>query len=264
MSLERIALRMAAVMALSNGYTAPYPTMAGNRVFDSRQDPIDGLSPGQLVPLLTLYTDDDTGESISGGNGGPPFQRTTTLMIELSISQLGEANPAGEAPLILPETEPELDAALDVFEMQVERVFHDGLSTWGKQLSKVTKSIQKWSSMRFIEREGNIRLAARQLQIMVELPLARDIEPVLAPATPTPVIPAPLGPLLTAVIASASPYAPIATAVRDQILAAPGSTPIVLPALDRIRFFESDQVEKNQAGTAVGPRQAGVAQVVTS
>mgnify|MGYP000974022059 CR=1 FL=1 len=265
MSLERTALRLAAVMALSNGFTAPYPTMAGNRVFDSRQDPIAGLEPDQLVPLLTLYTDDDQGEGLSTNNGGPPFERRVQLVIELSLGMLGESATAeGVAGIVLPETEPELDAMLDLFERQVEAVFLDGFSTWARELSKVTRRIEKWSSMRFIEREGNVRLAARQLQITVALPLAKYHDPLLDPSTSTPTptasIPAPLGPLLAAVAASASPYAGTAAALQTMMTASPGMTPIVLPALERIRFFEASHLETNGAGTPRGPRQAGVAQ----
>lgn len=258
MSLNRTALRLAAAMALSNGYAAPYPTMAGDRVFDSRQDPIEGLKHGDLLPVLVLYTDDDTGETLSQNNGGPPFDLRTNLVIEISVAMWIEEG--GEAGLTMVQSEPELDAQLDLFEAQIKRVFRDGMSTWGAELDKVINRVERWSSTRFIERESNTRFAARQLQISVRLADDEDPEAVVSPATASPVIPAPLGPLLEAIIDDDGPFAATATALQEMLTGASGMTPIVLPALERVRFIEAAQAVEDEGGTPRGPRPDGVAQ----
>ena len=259
MSLNRTALRLAALMALSNGFAAPYPTMAGDRVFDSRQDPIEGLKQGDLLPVLVLYTDDDTGDSLSQNNGGPPFDRRTNFVMEISVAMWVEGD--GEAGLTLVQSEPELDVQLDLFETQIERVFRVGnMSVWGIELNKVCNRIERWSSTRFIERESNVRYAARQLQLSVRLKDDEDPDVVIAPATASPVIPAPLGPLLEAIIDDDGPFAPTATALQEMLTNASGMTPIVLPALERVRFIEAAQAVENEAGTPRGPRPDGVAQ----
>lgn len=259
MALARTALRVAACMALSNGYTAPFPTLAGDRVFDSRQDPIDGLMPNQLVPMIILYTDDDQGESLSQNDGGPPFDVRTTLVLEISVSMFVVEEEGGPG-LVWPQSEPELDAHLDLFEAQIKGVFRDGLSTWGRQFQSVINRCERWSSTRFIEREANIRYAARQLQLTVRLKDDEDQAAVISPATASPTIPAPLGPLLDAIIEAETPYSPTAEAIRDMLLGASGMTPIVLPALERVRFIEAAQAVLDDDDVARGPRPDGVAQ----
>lgn len=260
MSLERTALRLATIMALTNGFAEPYPTMARQLVFDSRIDPVQGVNADELVPIIRVMTDDDQGESLSANNGGPPFERRVNLVMEISLGTLGEEADGG---LILPATEPELEAMLDLFERQIERVFLDGQSTWGAELSKLCRRIEKWSSLRFVEREANERLAARQITAVIALPLAEDPavtawtdeEPLASAAT----IPAPLGPLLDAIIADDGPYAASAQAMKDMLIAAGGEKPIVLPAIARVRFVEADAGGGNLAGD--GPaRPDGVAE----
>ncbi len=265
MSFERTALRMAATMALANGFQAPWPTIAQNRVFDSRQDPIEGLKAGQTVPILVIYTDEDDGKMLTDNNGGPPFLHHCHLVIELSMAAVVQSDGDQAAlGLVLPETAPELDAALDAFEVQVKRVFRDQLGTWGVWLGKTLLRIESWRSMRYIDREANLRLAARQITAVVKLPAEEGprlaIQSGPAPA-PAPFIPAPLGPLLTAIIDSEGPYAPTAQAIESMLLANSPDLPIVLPPLERVRLIEQNQAEKNDAGVAAGPRPDGVAQV---
>ena len=249
MSLERTALRLAAVMALANGFAEPYPTMARQLVYDSRIDPIQGVDRDELVPTIRIMTETDQGQSLSANNGGPPFERRVFLIIEISLGTLGEN---AEDGLIWPETEPELEAMLDLFERQVERVFLDGHSTWGAQLSKLCRRIEKWDSERFIEREGNTRFAARQITAVIALPLAEDPQVTLwsgeQPSAPAATIPAPLGPLLDLIVADEGSYAPSAQAMKDMLIAAGGEKPFVLPRLERVRFIEADHGGGNADG----------------
>ena len=260
MSLERTALRLATVMALTNGFQPPYPTMARQLVFDSRIDPVQGVNADELVPIVRVMTDDDQGESLSANNGGPPFERRVNLVMEISLGTLGQEADGG---LILPATEPELEAMLDLFERQIERAFLDVQSPWGAELNKLCRRIERWSSLRFVEREGNERLAARQITAVIALPLAEDPAVTAwsgeAPSAPAATIPKPLGPLLEAIIADGGPYAASAQAMKDMLIAAGGEKPIVLPALERVRLVEADQGGGNLAGDGRA-RPEGVAQ----
>ncbi len=259
MSLERAALRLAATMALSNGFAAPYPTIAQGRVFDSRQDPIEGLTVGSIVPTIILYTDDDSGMSLSANNGGPPFLHQVSLVMELTLG-IAEADETGAIGITLPYSEPELDATLDAFEAQVSRVFQMQAGPWGELLGKCLLKIDSWSSTRFVDREANIRLASRQITASVKLPLPRD-QIVIDPTAPaTPYIPEPYGSALSAVAGSNSPYAPTAQAIIDLILSGAPDVPIRLPRLERVRFIETNQSRVNGAGVPAGPRPAGVAE----
>lgn len=266
MSLERTALRVAATMALSNGFQTPYPTMAQDRVFDSRQDPIEGLKKSDIIPIIVVYTDENTGEMLSHNNGGPPFEQRCNLIIEISLAAVTQTEGEEEAlGLKLPQTAPELDAALDAFEAQVSRVFRDQQGTWGEWLGKTLLRIESWHSTRYVERESNIRLAARQIIARVKLPLEEGPEVVFSTAPPTapaPYIPAPLGPLLDAIVDSNGPYAPTAEAIQDMLNNNSPVLPIVLPALKTIRLVEANQAVKNEDGVKAGPRGDGVAEVM--
>lgn len=259
MSFERTALRLAAAMALANGYAAPWPTLAQDRVFDSRQDPLEGLTVGDRVPILVLYTDDDAGHTLSQNNGGPPFEHKVHLVIELSLGMAVPGEGDGPISLTLPQTEPELEAALDAFEVQVSRVLRDGLSTWGALLATCHRGIESWDSKRFIDRETNVRLAARQIIAHVRLPLEAEPE-VITTGSSTAYIPEPLATVLTAVAGSDSPYAATATAIQDMLLANSPDRSILLPTLDRIRIVEAQSAAKNNANVAAGPRADGVAE----
>lgn len=261
MSLERAALRLATVMALANGFAAPWPTMAQNRVFDSRQDQIQGLELGQVVPMIIVYTDDDTGHAISNNHDGPPFDHETHLILEITLGQATQykADDDSDPVLVLipPQSDPELEAAVDAFEAQVMRVFRDrGLSVWGQQLDAVINRIKSWESRRFVDRETSIRLVSRQITLAVRL-----VQPEDPRLDGDPGIPEPYNGVLQAVIDDAGPYAPTAQVIQDQMNSNAPVTPYDLPALERIRFIEKNQAQKNEDDVAAGPRADGVAEI---
>ncbi|ADJ23037.1 hypothetical protein Hden_1225 [Hyphomicrobium denitrificans ATCC 51888] len=261
MSLERAALRLATVMALTNGYAAPWPTMAQNRVFDSRQDQIQGIEVGQVVPMVIVYTDDDIGHAISNNQDGPPFDHETHLILEITLGQATEYKADDESDpvlvLIPPQSEPELEASIDAFEAQIYRVFRDKAGPWGAQLDAVINRIKSWESKRFVDHETSIRLVSRQITLAVRLVQPED--PRIGSGDPY--IPEPYNSLLQAIIDGDGPHAPTATLIQEQLLGNAGATPFNLPQLDRIRFIEANQARKNEAGDAAGPRADGVAEI---
>lgn len=260
MSLERTALRVGMVAALSNAMTAPFPTIGDNRIYDSRIDPFQGGEEGDIAPIAIVYTDDDDRESLSGNNGGPPWRQHVNLVIELSMGMTGSlldplGNPMKDEngnsfQTFLPiESEPALEAALDLFEAQVERLFRQPPNEWAARLMKappqgVIIRLESWSSKRYVEREAQYRFAARQIMIRVLVPQVPDPEIVPPPAEgeelPSPTIPAPLGPLLDDLIEHGGDYAPTIQHLRDTLIDHGGFGPIVAGQLRRVRLKEAD------------------------
>lgn len=246
MSLERTALRLATVMALSNGFVAPYPTIAGPRVYDARIDEVQITNEDEVLGLVTVNTDDDTGESLSANNGGPPFERAVTLTLDLHLglpsAETGDVMHLG--------TESDLERRLDLFEHQVERVLTLRPGVWGAEFDKMARRIVSYSSVRFVERDGNVRLAARQIQMTVLLPLSTWADEVTMPGAVT--VPGPLGPLLTTIIASGSPFAGDAVRIEQEFLSAGGKS--APPPLLRMRIVEDERDEQNRR---TNPRSQG-------
>jgi hypothetical protein len=273
-SLDRAALRLATVMAIANGYQAPFPTMAGPNVFDSRIDALEGVKMGDMAPMAIVFTDDDDGESLSGNNGGPPFRNMVSLIFELSIGMAGPLIGDDEQPLKDPRTgedlvglvpvatEPELELMLDLFEHQLLDLWRRPSTAWARRIElggKHIVRIEAWRSARYVEREGHKRLAVRQVMAKVMLPQPADIEIApAAPVEPSPV-PEPLGSLLDEIIAGAGPYAPSAQAMQDLLIDHGTFGPIVLPPLTKVRLKEANLGGGNLTGD--GPaRPHGVAQ----
>lgn len=265
MSLERTALRMALVMALTNAFAAPYPTIAQGLVYDSRIDPVQGFEKGEHVPHIVLYTDEDDGEALSNNNGGPPWRHSVQVVIDLTIGMYGTMTDADGneiAGLMRIETEPALEAMLDLLEAQVHRVFAEPVSPWAQRLfTHHIDHIESWTSRRFVERDGHVRLAGRQIMARMQLmpqPATAIVGPDDPPPDP-PVIPEPLGMLLEAVIADGGPAATDAEDLAAMLITHGGFAPLVLPPLEAIRIKESNSGGGNL--TASGPaRPDGVAE----
>jgi hypothetical protein len=264
MGLNRTALRLATVMALANGFQAPWPTMARGRVFDSRMDPVQIVDLSEVMPIITVCTDDDTGTSLSQNNGGPPFEQSVSLVIEASIGMLGEVEDGTAGDIVLPETEPELEAMLDLLEDQIKLCLIHPTRRWSVEVQKHARRITSWNSQRFVEANGNVRMAARKMTATVYLQLDLvDVVPLDETPPATPSVPAPLGPLLDAIVASGSPFATSAQEMIDLLIGAGAHAPVTLPALSGIRLRRAHDIATNTAGTPKGPAPDGSAHVDT-
>lgn len=260
MSLERTALRLATVMALAGGFQEPWPTMAQGRVFDSRLDPLQlvDMKTDDVLPVITVCTDDDHGKSLGDNNGGPPFEQTVSLCIDISIGMVGGSDERQEF-LVMPQTEPELEAMIDLFERQIKAALVHPSAVWSQELQKVIIRVSDWSSIRYVESDSNVRLCSRRITAAVTLP-CEDLTEIAADPPTAAAIPPPLGPLLTLIAASSSPFAGSAAALTEMLLAVGASQPVTLPMLERVRFIEAEQAETDDDDVPRGPRQAGVAQ----
>jgi hypothetical protein len=116
-------------------------------------------------PIITITTEDDDGEAFDRQNGGVPFDQTCDLMLEIAMVALGGDD---EAPTIdRPETDRELEAALDLIEHRAVEVLTVGE---GPALTrKVTRRIAKYKSSRFPDNENGLRLAVRVVTLSAEL-----------------------------------------------------------------------------------------------
>lgn len=166
MSLARTALRLAAVGAL-RGAVGNRPTIADDRVFDSRIGNIDPKDVEDAQPILILQTDGDEGtpQDMKDGvapRGGPPFWRTTDLVIELSMVMRADH---GQGFLIgYPVTDAGLEAQLDFLEAQVWQTLAYGPGPAAKAFRHVAK-IHGFESHRAASDEHGDRVAARILTL---------------------------------------------------------------------------------------------------
>lgn len=163
MSLARTALRLAAVEALNAD-----PTIAilclGN-VYDSR---IGNLEADEPVPVITVYTEDDAGEAFSSNNGGPPFDETCELLLEIAMRAVVPGSQDGE--LGIAESDRELEALVDLLEARSIEALTIGDTPQSRLIrQKVTRRAASFKSMRFTTDDTGIKLAIRMVNLTVEL-----------------------------------------------------------------------------------------------
>jgi hypothetical protein len=172
MSLARTALRLATVEALRPSAAlpdGPWPTLAGAHVMDSALDPVDDLDPARRQAVISIYTEQDDADSGQSA-GGPPFRRAVELVLEISMVALGETGePAGGYAPLVPVTDAELEASLDLVETQIMAALL-GLPS-GRLWRRLTgKQIFSKRSVPFRTGEERIPLAQRTLTLRVRVP----------------------------------------------------------------------------------------------
>lgn len=250
MSLNRLALRLATVLALSNNNSAPWPTMAEGRVYDSRLDPVEMLETADRKALIIVYTDGDKGTPQGAGSsdGVTGFTRTIDLVIEMAVAQpmLDEGTDPG---LVALQTDSQLEATLDAFEMQIKNALR-GPAPWAVQWKTLTRRIRTWDSARFAETDAS-RIRFSERRIVIEVEMADDCTPRVMAATnapgqpltppPDPVLPPAIANLVAAVTATGTSNAYVAGVLAVLTGAANLTTPLMLPALRHIRFKERDR-----------------------
>jgi len=156
MHSQRKSIRLAAIAALTNQDAPPFPTMAQDRVYDSRQDPLIHARGQSSLPCICVYTDSTQRTPVNQGHA--PFTGTIELILEMSLGGVGESI----------ETDSELEGRLDDFEEQaIEALF--GVAIEGAMsFAKTYKRIHKIDSLRLANSEHASRLAMRDLAILLE------------------------------------------------------------------------------------------------
>jgi predicted nucleic acid-binding protein len=158
MSLARTALRLAAVEALTTD--AVIAALCDKRVYDSRLTDFDREEP---VPVLIVTTDDDQGEAYSQ-NGGPPFDTTVELSIEIAMKAVAVDDQNQVVGIGSPATDRELEASLDLLEERAVAV----LAT-NALVRKVTRRVTRKKSVRFVTDDVGEKLAVRFVTLTAAL-----------------------------------------------------------------------------------------------
>lgn len=159
MTLARTAMRLAAVNALAGADANSGPTIARNRVYDSRISDFDPESyPNDAQPTIIILTDDDEGEQLSKQNGGPPFRRNIDLVFELAmVMKIKDGN---TFTLGYPDTDARLEAALDVLEFQIARRLGYDPDPAAALFRRFIRP-QKHESHRQVMDDAGVKIAAR-------------------------------------------------------------------------------------------------------
>lgn len=153
MSLYRIALRAATVMALKG------QTMAGDNVFDSRNDPLEEIAAETPVPVIAVYTDEDMVTETS---------REVGLVIEFTVNV--RATVDGEEAVWVPKTDDGLELTLDFINQEIRDALEAGASPAAAIWQTLVTDVKDDTSRRgILDPEEKTRLAARQIMYRVRL-----------------------------------------------------------------------------------------------
>ena len=165
MNIHRLVARLAAVCAISNFSTAPYPTIAGNLVFDSRIEPVENIKDTVIFPIVVIYTDYERHGWLHGSNVAK--DRLLTMTFELLAAQISKK---GDTFIInMPVSDSELETSLDVLEAQVvEALRADNVAAncWRYLMMRYEDVI----SRRGATAEGGQKIAARQITVEASVP----------------------------------------------------------------------------------------------
>lgn len=157
--MNRTALRLATKAALLGGGAAPYPTLAGANVFDSRNEPISDLTAEERVPVIVLRTDEDR----RFGTIYKSAVRRLEMRIEASVlTARKEAD--GSISVGWPATDAGIEAFLDLLEYQITVALFgdDPWAEWWRRW-KVDEVVSQ--PVFTSPEEGRVKLAVRELTI---------------------------------------------------------------------------------------------------
>lgn len=233
MTLARTALRLCAAATLK-GETIARPTIAGERVYDSRvSDFAPESSLGDAKPSVIVMTDGDEGDALSKQNGGPPFIRMIDLIIEMGMVQTVKDGP--DYIVGYPDTDARHEASLDLLEFQIIRRLAYDPAPMSVLFRKFTR-IRKHDCHRQVMDDSGVKIAARILTLTCEV--NDDQVQIYNTAGDQPtglaILPEPLRSVAQALPAG-SPGLDICTVMAATL------APVIAPPLERIDFeYDAD------------------------
>lgn len=172
-ALARTALRLSVVSALNADPIIS--SMVQGRVYDSR---MDDLASQERVPVIIVYTEDETGDQFSRNNGGPPFNSAVDLILEISIRALQPSAEGETFDIELPFTDSEMEASLDLLEERAINAIAIADTPQSRVVrEEVTRRVPKMRSSRFVMNGTGDKLATRLLSLTVELKDAEEDGP---------------------------------------------------------------------------------------
>ena len=167
--MELDALRIATVAALLNGGNQPWPTIAGEFVYDSLRDDILDITPTMRRPVIVVRVDEDQQTFRTNVTMG----RQARLLIEISVLTAIEDPATGKSRIDWPKSDPALELMLGVLSWQVWNALR-GASPWAQwyQGDAGFKGILGYTSVpRYAPPDrGAVRLAVRTLEYVMRLP----------------------------------------------------------------------------------------------
>lgn len=168
----RMMLRNATVNALTEkGLDGQFPTIAGERVFDSRIIPIQETDVQNEIPICMVYTVGQEREKLNRTRTSHPLDlmHLVDLVIEIVVATTGVEEikdgrkTVKKKVLRIVETDAELDALLDLLEAQVVRALASPWNKWCGIWHKLVTDVTSYSSEREADGDKNNRLAMRQI-----------------------------------------------------------------------------------------------------
>jgi hypothetical protein len=193
---NRLALRIAAIEALTPSArlpNGPWPTIAGLRVYDSRQDQLDALDDYDALPQIIVYTDESRAEPYPRGNSRPDHYAvdlTLELMLALRGSvtvTMGDGSQQVQGTVDTPLTDRQHEMLLDVLEGQVRRALEGraDLTPEAAAFRTIAKEIQQINSLPMRDQERTVRFAVRSVTFRCVIASDQWPAPSLTPATLT-------------------------------------------------------------------------------
>ncbi|CCF19160.1 exported protein of unknown function [Pseudorhizobium banfieldiae] len=163
MSLYRLVSRLAVVSALNNYMAAPWPTLAGPNIFDSKIEPVEDMAKDRAFPCCVVYTDYDKDHWSKAPAGHKSRMMTVTLEL-LIVQTAQDQSTADPYKLECPFTDSEIETSLDIFETQIFRALGEGTEA-SDAFNYICPGVENVISRRGASIEGGQRLAARQITL---------------------------------------------------------------------------------------------------
>ncbi len=176
--LHRLALRLAAIEALcpfASIGSGPYPTIAGDRVFDSRQDAIDTLAEDEARPILVVYT--ECQEDHRFGSGSRDLDESIIdLTIEAVMAVKGSVDieqADGSVETIgtvgAPFTDPRHEAYLDLLEAGVRYALsRQNITPEGLVFNGLAMELRSGRSDPQRSPDKTVKLALRTIELKIK------------------------------------------------------------------------------------------------
>jgi hypothetical protein len=154
---RRSQMRAGVIAALTNSGAPSYPTMAEDRVFDSKQDPLKHDGSGRKMPVICVYSDTTKYDVIQNEKFGP-FSMMQQLIVEISIGGVNEQA----------ITDAEIEDLLDTFEDQVMDALFGQKTESAHAFSTMYSKLLDIDSMRLANSDQSHRFATRDIVITVQ------------------------------------------------------------------------------------------------
>lgn len=162
----RAFLRLAACAALRDA------TLVGQKVFDSRiaaLDPETFLPDSAVAGSIGVSTEQDSGDALSSGNGGPPFRPEVELVLEIAMQALFKSDEEGGYIPAYPLVDDQLEMTLDVIEGQAELALFRRMEPASVAFRQLTKQVTKKTAIRFTDPKSSAKYAMRYAIYTIEI-----------------------------------------------------------------------------------------------